>query len=107
MLVTGRSSGTPWYEYATVKYSGTGVPLWTNLYGDSGDDQASALAVDGSGNVFVTGASGSGGSYDYATIKYSGAGVPLWTNRYNGPANGNDSTGPYDYPHMQPLALGP
>ena len=52
-----------------IKYSGGGVPLWTN--GARGP-----VAVDGGGNVFVTGSS---------TIKYSGAGVPLWTNRYNGP----------------------
>ena len=80
-----------------------GVPLWTNRYNGPGisSDQAKAVAVDGSGNVFVTGYSDSDGSYhyDYATIKYSGAGVALWTNRYNGPANGRDSPGA--------LALGP
>jgi hypothetical protein len=52
-----------------IKYSGAGVPLWTN-------GSAGGVAVDASGNVFVTG--------DFATIAYSGAGVALWTNRYNG-----------------------
>src|SRR5439155_681268 len=80
-------------DYATIKYSGAGMPLWTNRYNGPAneDDYAAAVAVDGNGNVFVTGYSvGSGGNYDYATVAYSGAGVLLWTNRYNGPANGDD-----------------
>jgi hypothetical protein len=98
VFVTG-SSGivfpelADYFDYATIAYSGAGVPLWTNRYNGpaNGSDRAAAMAVDGSGNVFVTGSSaGSGGDWDYATIAYSGAGVPLWTNRYNGPANGYD-----------------
>jgi len=95
VIVTGASysSGAVNADYATIKYSSAGVPLWTNRYNGPGNgyDQASALAVDGSNNVIVTGYSlGSGSGYDYATIKYSSAGTPLWTNRYNGPANGDD-----------------
>jgi len=94
VFVTGRSySFNSADDYVTVKYSSTGVPLWTNRYswpGNSPDD-ANALAVDNSGNVCVTGYSrGDGDSHDIATIKYSGAGVPLWTNRYDGPGNGDD-----------------
>jgi hypothetical protein len=89
LLVTGSSygaNGDP--DYATIKYSGAGVPLWTNRYNGPGNstDGASAVAVDGNGNVFVTGSSiGIDGHFEYATIAYSGAGVPLWTNRYKGP----------------------
>jgi len=96
VIVTGGSDGDGFgydYVYATIKYSGAGVPLWTNRYSETGDgqDTAYAVAVDDSGNVFVTGTSiGSGSGHDCATIKYSGAGVPLWTNRYNGTGNAYD-----------------
>jgi uncharacterized delta-60 repeat protein len=93
VIVTGSSWGSgSSYDYATIKYSSAGVPLWTNRYNGPGsyDDQAFALAVDGSNSVVVTGYAWYGSSYDYATVKYSSAGVPLWTNRYNGPGNGND-----------------
>jgi 3-isopropylmalate dehydratase small subunit len=94
VIVTGYSMGSGYSDdYATIKYSSAGVPLWTNRYNGPGNssDLAYALAVDGSNNVIVTGYSmGSGSSYDYATIQYSSAGVPLWTNRYNGPGNSSD-----------------
>jgi len=94
VLVTGSSSGSgSGLDYATIKYSAAGVPLWTNLCSGpgNGNDQARAVVVDASGDVFVTGSStGAVSGLDYATIKYSATGVPLWTNRYNGPANGDD-----------------
>jgi hypothetical protein len=78
-------------DFLTIKYSGSGVPLWTNFYNGSGNgnDGAIAVAADGSGNVIVTGTSPSTeepSSRGFLTIKYSGDGVPLWTNRYHGPA---------------------
>ncbi len=79
-------------DFATVAYSGAGVPLWTNRYGGptNTDERAVGIAVDrASSNVFVTGYS-VGVHYDYATVAYSQAGVPLWTNRYDGPAAGDD-----------------
>ncbi len=94
VIVTGYSDGypVPNLDYATIKYSSAGVPLWTNRYNGPGAyEYATALAVDGSDGVVVTGYSGvSENSSDYATIKYSSAGVPLWTNRYNGPGNRQD-----------------
>ena len=55
-------------------------------------DFASAMALDGSGNVYVTGysAGNATGSYDYATVKYNSSGVQQWVSRYNGTANGTD-----------------
>jgi hypothetical protein len=77
--------------YATVAYSTSGVPLWTNLYyGPGNGDLAQAISVDSSGNVVVTGYSyGMSSASDYASVAYSATGVPLWTNRYNA-ANGED-----------------
>ncbi len=94
VVVTGGSAGShSASDFATIKYSGAGIPLWTNRYNGAanGDDTAYAVAVDTNGNVYVAGNSvGSTTGYDYATVAYSSAGVPLWTNRYNAPANGND-----------------
>jgi uncharacterized delta-60 repeat protein len=94
VYVTGNSMGSSsGLDYATIKYSSSGVPAWTNrLNGQgNGDDKAIGVAVDTSNNVYVTGSStSSGNGLDYATVKYSSAGIASWTNRYNGPANGDD-----------------
>ena len=56
---------------------------------------ASAMKVDGLGNVFVTGTAGrNGAAGDLATLKLNASGVPLWTNWYNGPVNGTEWGGP-------------
>lgn len=93
VFVAGSSvgDGSGW-DYAMIKYSSDGVPLWTNRYNGpaNSEDYASAVAVDVGGNVIVTGISYNGLSYDYTTIKYSSAGLPLWTNCYNGSGNGTD-----------------
>jgi uncharacterized delta-60 repeat protein len=96
VIVMGYSASTSAYsyDYATIKYSSAGVPLWTNRYNGPHSMSVffytSAMAVDGNNNVIVSGSSYSGLNNDYATIKYSSAGVPLWINRYNGSGNGDD-----------------
>ena len=58
-------------DYASLKYNSSGVQQWVARYNYT-DDAADAIALDGSGNVYVTGNSRGIGTYeDYATIKYS------------------------------------
>jgi len=94
VYVAGTSDGTETgSDYATIKYGKEGNQLWVQRYNGPGDsgDQAYAIAVDDSGNVYITGASeGDGLSYDYATIKYYPDGDTAWIRRYNGPGNGHD-----------------
>ena len=63
------------HNYVTVKYDRDGKQLWVARYDAAGSfDQATAIAVDAAGNVYVTGeswiSSFPDGSPDYATIKY-------------------------------------
>jgi len=93
VYVTGYSGGSgTFYDYATVKYYPNGDTDWVRRYNGPGknSDVASAITVDGSGNVYVTGRSWSGTSFDYATIKYDPSGNQLWVQRYNGPGNSWD-----------------
>ena len=80
-------------EYVTIKYGSRGNQLWAATYSGPGNgtDEPMAIAVDGTGNVYVTGASwGDGTLSDYATIKYDANGNQLWPARYDGPGSGND-----------------
>ncbi|MFQ6002213.1 MAG: SBBP repeat-containing protein [Candidatus Zixiibacteriota bacterium] len=93
-FVTGYSYGSWTYsDYATIKYYPNGDTAWVRRYNGPGDssDVARAMAIDGSGNVYVTGWSyGSETLEDYATIKYDSSGNELWVKRYSGPPGYRD-----------------
>jgi len=94
VYVTGNSKGSvTWVDYATIKYDPDGDTAWVRRFNwptENSDDRASAITVDGSGNVYVTGYTWDGTSYDYLTIKYDPDGDTAWARRYDGPANEED-----------------
>lgn len=94
IYVTGESfSSSSNSDFATIKYNSAGIQQWLSRYNGPGNyiDNATSIAVDASGNVYVSGYStGSGSGYDFTTIKYDPTGVELWVQRYNGSANFGD-----------------
>ena len=68
-----------------VKYSRSGVRLWTRQVGTSSEDRSESIATDSSGNIYLSGwtadsLSGfNAGEFDGLPTKYSGSGVRLWT----------------------------
>jgi hypothetical protein len=94
VYVTGASNGvSSSWDYATVKYSPTGVQLWVKRWNSpfNASDGATDIAMDDYNFAYVTGYTYRGGSNsDYMTIKYNRNGTIKWAKRYNGPANGAD-----------------
>jgi len=92
VFVTGRSISAN-YDYVTIKYDSQGDELWLARYNGSADrgDQATSLAVDTEGNVYVTGRSDNKNrDRDYTTLKYDTNGKLLWKTRYTGEDNGDN-----------------
>jgi len=80
------------YDLIVIKYSSSGEQIWEAKYNGpaNGADEATAIAVDGDGNVYVTGSSTTDTKTDFVTIKYNSKGEQQWMSRYNGPGNDND-----------------
>jgi len=98
VYVTGTSNGgypSPNDDYTTIKYNSSGVQQWLVRYNGIANDRDNALAIclDASGNIYVTGWSyvtTAAGMTDYATVKYNSTGVQQWATRYNGTGNNSD-----------------
>ncbi len=113
VYVTGHSSAT-WgspvrafggtaNEVFVAKLNSSGSLVWNTFLGSAtGGDQASAIAVDGSSNVYVTGWSGAtwgspvrafgGGGQDLFAAKLNSSGVLTW-NTFLGGSGQDDGTG--------------
>lgn len=98
VYVTGRSDAGSGQgqKFTTLKYDASGnmVSGWPNVYVSglsSSFDQAQAIKVDGSGNVYVTGKSGTAGTEDFLTLKINSGGTTAWAKKYNGTQNAEDN----------------
>lgn len=91
VVVTGGSDG----DYATVKYDPAGNTLWARRFNSGrgcqagGQDEATALAIDPSGNIYVIGFE-TGFFINYDTVKYDPNGNVVWVAQFDG---GSHDTG--------------
>jgi hypothetical protein len=82
-----------------AKYDSTGTRQWTKLLGTAAPDDARAVALDGSGNIYITGGTdgnldgnNNAGSGDAFLAKYDSTGTRQWT-KLLGTAGGESAYG--------------
>jgi sugar lactone lactonase YvrE len=106
------------YDAYLAKFNSSGARLWSTYYGGEGSDESKALALDGSGNIYMTGTTNSfvniatSGAYqtslfaslpypnsDIFLAKFNSSGVRQWGTYYGKDGNetaagiGIDATG--------------
>lgn len=99
IYITGQSATANLFDdCTTLKYNSSLTQTWVQTFNGIGNknDRAYAIAVDGTGNVYVVGESDSITSqfmknYDCLTIKYNSTGAQQWVKTYNGQSNTNDA----------------
>jgi len=97
VYIAGRSDSAGYQRLTLVKFgSGGGSPQWVRLFAavdSSRYDEALAVKVDASGNVYVAGFSymrSTPGFEDWVVLKYNSSGALQWARTYNGSAGGSD-----------------
>lgn len=79
-------------DFLILKYSSSGVLLWSRTYDNGLNDYLQKITVDINDNVYVTGNSeGLTTGYDFLTVKYDSAGNYLWNARYTSTGNNPDN----------------
>lgn len=95
VYVTGGSyNGKSGYDFVTIKYDSDGVKKWTAAYNGTANDwdEAYAITIDSSQNVYIAGRSvGTGSAADIVIVKYDVNGSEVWNARY-------DQAKGYDWP---------
>lgn len=85
------------FSVLVINIKSVNSQVWAQRYNGTADstDNAAAMTVDASGNIYVTGLtlSAGGAHYDIVTIKYNADGNILWLQKYNGPADSTDYPG--------------
>jgi len=94
VYVTGTSStSSEGKNIVTLKYNSSGALQWTQTYNDTldKDDEAAAMAIDATGNIYIAGSCGTeSDSTNYLTMKYDASGNLLWTIQSDGDAHLDD-----------------
>ncbi|HZV82828.1 MAG TPA: fibronectin type III domain-containing protein, partial [Geobacteraceae bacterium] len=80
------------YQLTKFKADGSGVAWRATFDKSGGDDQVTAVAVDGNNNIIVTGTVWNGSNTDIHTIKYDPDGSLLWQHTWSGTAGADVAT---------------
>jgi hypothetical protein len=67
------------HDILIVKYNPLGIEQWQRIYDTGNNDEATKLAMDRTGNVYLGGFTGN----QSLIIKYNPAGDTLWTRKHN------------------------
>lgn len=81
-------------NFMTIKYNVSGTLQWSRQQGSNNgnrlDAEATDIAYEDFGDIYVTGTTDNGANLDFMTIVYSPAGTNLWIETYDGGNNDDD-----------------
>ncbi len=93
IIVTGYYTVASQENFVTLKYDRNGNLLWSRIFDSpiGAQDNAKALLVDDSSNIYVAGSSFTNFYFDVLLIKYAPNGDTVWVKTYDGGNNSNDA----------------